>query len=433
MWSKVMMLCVLILASVHGPEAEAADSPLLGYWQGQLFYDQVPLEIHLSISGTEDNYRVLLDIPSLVYAGQEVVFEENPEGGYVLEFPFGLGRLQLALDGDLDLSGGNSQFSLALQKARQPERQSYEIDFGVGENLTQGTLILPAEPGPHPVIILIGGSAAASRESWSYASWAEFYLAEKMGVFIYDRLTDVMNVNGMSIPSTIQDHALNVADAIDKIKIFDSVDLERIGVSGSSRGGWIALALADIMPELAFFVFRSTAFTTPGEQEVHSILAGMRVDGLSSAEIDRARNYLRLYFYTAATGLGWELLVAEMRSAEDEAWFQYVDQPRTIRDLDWWRENMNFDTLAHLRGIKKPVLAIWGGADSITPWHRYRDIFLGELSAAGNTDATSHIAKNADHRLEIPAGREPDGCFLWFGIAPDALDILRSQIWAFVE
>ena len=104
-------------------------------------------------------------------------------------------------------------------------------------------------------------------------------------------------------------------------------------------------------------------------------------------------------------------------------WLQYVDQPKSLEDLRWWRANMNFDAIAHLRRIQTPVLAIWGGADFITPWTEYHEKLVATLKAAGNADVTTRIFENADHRIEIGFGEGAEGNWHWFGIAPGALDM----------
>jgi len=222
----------------------------------------------------------------------------------------------------------------------------------------------------------------------------------------------------------IDDHARDVADAIRQLRQQTGVDGNRIGVSGSSRGAWIAMAVARELPDLAFLLLLSPAAITPGEQEVTSVLTGMRQDGLDATTLAEARAYLRLYFYVAQTGKGWDLLKAAIAAGAGSDWLQYVDQPRAASDLLWWRSNMNFDAIEYLQQIEIPVLALWGGVDFISPWADYQLKLESALTLAGNDDVTTRVFDGADHRLEVGFGEDAAGDWHWFGLAPGALEMI---------
>jgi len=162
----------------------------------------------------------------------------------------------------------------------------------------EGTLFLPPGEGPHPVVVQIAGSGNATRENWSYASWVDFYLEHDVGAFIYDRRPDMEPLPDGSIAG-ISDHAADVADAVRQLRRLPGIHASRVGLAGGSRGAWIAVAVTRQLPDLAFLIFLSPAAATPGEQEMTSVLTGMRQDGLDTASLAQARAYLRLYFYVA--------------------------------------------------------------------------------------------------------------------------------------
>ena len=393
-----------------------------GFWVGHLNYLDADLPVQLDIRKKTGGWEASLDIPSLVYADQLINMEESDAGFFTLEFPFGIGALGLRPDGAGGLRGNRDSFSLALTLAVRPKTQQTEIHFGAIEPKLSGTLYLPDGDGPFPVAVLIAGSGNASRNNWSYSSWVDFYLEIGIGAFIYDRRADDSPLPDGSV-AVIDDHARDLADAIRILRSFESVDTDRIGLVGFSRGAWIAMAVNDHVPGLAFILLSSVAAATPAEQEVSSVLTGMDQDGLASTQIDAARSYLRLYFYVAQTSKGWGLLESAIMDGARSDWLQYVDQPKSLEDLRWWRANMNFDAIAHLRRIQTPVLAIWGGADFITPWTEYHEKLVATLKAGGNADVTTRIFENADHRIEIGFGEGAEGNWHWFGIAPGALDM----------
>ncbi|MCZ6560466.1 MAG: hypothetical protein O6931_06225 [Gammaproteobacteria bacterium] len=418
-----MALCCLLPIAVS---AEPAWNPA-GFWIGHLKYRGADLLVQVDIRKNDGTWEARLDIPSLVYADQLMAMEKADDESLSLEFPFGIGVIRLQHDGGKGLHGARQGFSLALEPAKPAKTRQVEILFGAFEPRLPGTLYLPDGTGPFPVAVLISGSGNANRQNWSYASWVDFYLGKGMGAFIYDRRSDSSPLPNGTIPA-MGDHARDLVDVIRILKTLDSVDASRIGVAGASRGAWIAMAVGNRVPDLAFILLSSSAAATPAEQAISSILTGMDQDGLGSADIAAARSYLRLYFYVAQTGEGWKLLEAAIKDGAGSNWLQYVDQPRSLADLRWWHANMNFDAIGQLRGLQAPIMAIWGGADFVTPWTEYREKLVATLTAAGNENVVTRVFAGADHRIEIGFGEDDAGNWHWFGIAPGALEGIEEWL-----
>ena len=431
MYAMNTLLCVqrlvalMTLATCSATMAEPT-SDYAGNWAGYLEFRGDKLALRLEILSIDGDYRGALDIPELVYANQPLPIKSG-DTSLLLELPFGIGEMSIALTESGELQGGRDKFNLSLERSEKPARQEMELGFGAVEPRVFGTLTLPAGQGPHPVIVIMAGSGNANRERWSYSSWVDFYLRRGIGTFIYDRRPDADQMSDGQL-STTEDHAADVLDAIALLKRLPAVDADRMGVSGSSRGAWIAMSVASQSPDLAFLILSSPAATTPAEQETTSVLTGMRQDGVSESDIAAARTYLRLYFYVAATGEGWNLLASSMEAAEASAWYQYVDQPRTIDDLNWWRVNMNFEPGEYLQKITMPVLAMWGGNDFITPYAEHQLKLLAALKLADNSDVTALVFDGADHRLEVGFGENENGDWHWFGIAPGALKSITEFV-----
>ncbi len=409
-----------------------AETGLSGFWAGVLTYKGADLPLRLAVGEGDEGLNASLDIPSLVYAGQAVLVEATGEESYKITFPFGIGEIEVRQTEAGNWVGDAGEISLVLAPSTAPPYSTGDISFGAVSPAIEGTLYLPQGIGPFPLVVLIAGSGKANRGQWSYASWADFYARLGIAAFVYDRRPE-MTRTADGRPFDPADHAGDLAEAIGRLKTNPAINAKKIGIVSHSRGAWIAMALGDLVPDLAFMVFLSPAPVTPAEQTVDSNLTGMDQDGLGSSDLAAARNYFRLYFYVARTGQGWDLLEPVISEAQDTVWGQYVDQPRILGDLDWWNANMDFPAINYLRGLKMPVLAIWGGADFITPYAKYQGIFRYNLEIAGNNSVTTLVFPDADHRIEIDPGTDSQGNWHWFGLAPGSLKVISEWVWEIIE
>ena len=276
-------------------------------------------------------------------------------------------------------------------------------------------------------MVLVPGANNASRQSWSYSSWAYTFLDMGVGAFIYDRRPDLDELPGGGIAG-IETHAENLVSAIETMRDIEGVDQDRLGLMGGSRGGWIAMAAAKKVPGLQLVVLNSTAVATPAEAEVTTILTRMRNNALSAESMAAARDYLRAYFIAARNPSEWAVLSYRIDAAQGSDWFEYVDQPRNVTDLRWWQNNMDFDTVTTLESFDKPLLAMWGANDAISPWAAYKGTLDRLMQDSGNTHYEAHVFERADHRLEAGFYEDADGQWHWFGMAPGVLDTLRRFV-----
>lgn len=424
---KITKFILFILMMSFSLPSWGEETNLLGHWDGTVTYKEADLPIRLTVKDQGGELAGILDIPTLVYAGQEMLIREGDDENYYLEFPFGIGSLEIRQSGNGEWRGVGEGPIVTLKPGSPAPYRKETFSFGAFDPQLEGTIYIPDGDGPFPAVVLIAGSGNANRQQWSYASWADFYARQGMAAFIYDRRAEMfLKQDGEMLG--MEDHAKDVAKAITILKTLPEINSDKIGVASHSRGGWIAMALGNQVPDLAFMIFLSPASVTPAEQNIDSNLTGMDQDGLSPKELAAARNYFRLYFYVARTGQGWDLLEPAIKEAQQTTWGQYVDQPRTLEDLKWWRANMDFPAAQNLRTLKMPVLALWGGADFITPYAKYQEFFRQNLELSGNKRISTLVFPDADHRIEVNPGIDSQGKWHWFGLAPGALKAINEWI-----
>lgn len=427
MKSRFKLLALLCLAVMSLPVFACESATWQGSWHGTLAYRGAPLEIRLHTNETTAGVEALLDIPALVYARQAVAARPISGQSLQISLPFGIGEIRLIRDNESSLSGDRDGFSMQLDCAEPPGHREVPIKFGRPGRELEGTLFLPGEDKDYPVMLLAGGASNASRQSWSYSSWAYTFLDMGVGALVYDRRPDLEKLPGGGMAG-IEAHAGDLVSAIETIREIKGVDQDLLGLMGGSRGGWIAMAAAKQVRGLKLMVLSSTAIATPAEAEVTTILTRMRNDESSAESMASARDYLRAYFIAARNPSEWALLSHRIDAAQGSGWFDYVDQPRSIDDLGWWQSNMDFDAIAALASFDKPLLAMWGAEDAISPWAAYKGKLDQLMQKAGNTHYQAHVFDRADHRLEAGFYEDTDGQWHWFGMAPGVLDTMREFV-----
>lgn len=386
----------------------------------------MPIRLHLD---TDRNGQSTLDIPQLWYAEEPINASFDDDGGISLAFPFGLGEFNLVHDGDTWVGVGAAV--IGLQEADAPPYTKTDVSFGGAEPHVNGTFYLPEGEGPFPAVILVGGASSNQRSQWSYRSRADYYARMGVAALIYDRRDFLTPLPDGAFPG-FQTQADDIIAARALLAARDDIDGDAIGLHAGSQGVWLSTIAEGQGSDFAFLIFTGVPAVTPADSQFQTTIHGMRDDGIAEEEIAKAVAYLRLYFYVAETGEGWDTLEVAMAAAEGETWFYYVDQPRTIEDLNWWHRVMTYQPREDLTRITAPILAMSGSADWIAPPEENLPLIEEYGRVAGNSFVHTMVIDGADHRLERQPFTDTDGQWHWFEVAQEARDaipvFLREEV-----
>ena len=116
--------------------------------------------------------------------------------------------------------------------------------FESGELSLRGKLVLPNEPGPHPLVVTVHGSEAYSAVDYYFMPY--LLAAHGIAAVAYDK-----RGTGESTGKYTQDFfalAADAAAAAEWAKRDKEVDANRINLMGFSQGGWIAPLAAKNIP-----------------------------------------------------------------------------------------------------------------------------------------------------------------------------------------
>jgi len=321
---------------------------------------------------------------------------------------------------------GDRAGSFELKRVHQahPTLREEEVSFKNGVVKLAGSLLLPQGHGPVPAIIFVQGAGPETRFASRFL--AEFFVKRGVAALIYDKRGTGAS-SGDWKHSSFDDLAGDVMASASLLTSRPEIDPARIGLMGSSQGGWIVPMAAIRTPNLAFVIVKSAAAVTPEEQELARVETQMRAEGDSPADIKDA---LALYSHAIAyarDGQGWDALANEIAADSQKKWaFFDKGTPKDYWFFDQIRLNFGHDPIPVLQEVKSPLLVIFGGEDDDGPPLQNSLGRLLEAMRGGGKSAKLDIFPAAGHDLRVIPAKGQAWDFPRF--APGYLESLASWV-----
>ena len=142
-----------------------------------------------------------------------------------------------------------------------------DVSIRNGDVELTGTLLLPATPGPHPAIVFAHGSGDATRD---VAIWNPYFVRLGMAVLSLDK-RGAGESTGDWHTASLDDIAGDWLAGVAMLKQRKDIDPRRIGVHGSSQGGWTAPLMAARSKDVAFVIVRAGSGVSVRDTMVHEI------------------------------------------------------------------------------------------------------------------------------------------------------------------
>jgi hypothetical protein len=306
------------------------------------------------------------------------------------------------------------------------------VSFPGASRTVAGTLLVPADEGRHPAVVLVHGSGPGPRAA--LRPMAEEFARRGLAALVYDK-RDVGAAAGS--PERVEPDDL-VGDALAALRFLkgrDEVDARRVGVWGVSQGGGVAAEAAGREPGVAFVISVSGGGVTYAELIEFQVANRLRARGFDEDDVREALNVVaQLHEYVRT-----RRNARPLRKALDAAWrkpwaaaaLPTKGVPTSVELATWtqWHQ-LDAPADAAWRKVTAPVLAIWGERDQSVP-AALSAARIGEaLKSTGNGDVTIKIFPGADHGLRLPVGEREDagGAWDWPRLAPGYIDLTTS--WA---
>lgn len=255
----------------------------------------------------------------------------------------------------------------------EAERLSVEGDVTrteVRDEGLVGTLFTPPGDGPHPAIIVLGGSEGGLDEGWAAALASRGYAALALAYFGIDGLPEEL----LEVPLE------TFYTALDWFAAQGAVDEERIALVGGSKGGEAALLVASRRPEV-----RAVVAYVP---------SSVVWQGISFTDFTP-----RSSWSLAGEGLPFVPYAAMPGTLPDNP-ETMVLEPLYRGSLERYEGDEAFIPVEDIGG---PVLLISGGDDALWPSALMAEAVKERLEASGHGDLAEHLSyEDAGHLILNP-------------------------------
>jgi dipeptidyl aminopeptidase/acylaminoacyl peptidase len=287
-------------------------------------------------------------------------------------------------------------------------------------------LLLPEGTKPVPAIVFVQGAGPETRSASRFLG--EYFAERGIAALIYDKRGAGASTGDWK-HSSFEDLARDVTASVNLLRGRPEIDSHRIGLMGSSQGGWIAPMAASEISGIAFVIAKSAAAVTPEQQELARVRIQMRAEGDSADDIAQALHLYKHAIAYANSKSDWDSLKAEIGADSQKKWTMFdADTPKDYWFFDQIRLFFGHDPLSVIRELKPPLLVIFGGRDDDGPPLGCQiGPLMTAMSAQGKKSQLT-IFPDAGHDLRVVVDKGQAWQFERF--APGYLDTLTSWVEA---
>lgn len=258
----------------------------------------------------------------------------------------------------------------------------------------KGTLSVPATPGPHPAIVFAHGSGDSTR---NVGMWNVYFARLGFAVLSLDKRGAGQSTGNWHTAS-MEDIAGDWLAGVAMLRQRPDIDPRRIGVHGSSQGGWTAPLMATRSDDIAFVIVRAGSAVSVIDTMVYEVGWSVREAGFAEADAREAEQAARAMFTLA--GADWPAFEAAASRYKDKRWAQHAWPIHMSKDgwgRGWSVRNASFDPASTLARLKVPVLWFLGAEDHNVPSSLSAERLKAAQRASGNGDFTVVMLPEAGH------------------------------------
>ncbi len=300
-----------------------------------------------------------------------------------------------------------------MAEAKEADFRSEEIVFkSAGDVSLSGSLTLPDGKGPHPAIVMLGGSERMSRNGIYNWANAERFVSQGIAVFTFDS-PGTGKSEGSRWKRTVKERTEDAFAAISAIEARGDIKKDSVGLYGASEGGAVVFRAASRLKTIAFGVAISAPAVGYLKHHVRAMCAASGLKGLPLEKLVMF-NCLAGYVVGGNVLLEPEELKKTVAEWNDPSWSQLIsllanrtdDNRKAHRESfiaiaqkwegeEWFRGNKTLRTLLiQLQGIDISTSGV--NVDKLDSARGSLEFDAAMLAKVAETDAPPAMAAVSD-------------------------------------
>ncbi len=252
------------------------------------------------------------------------------------------------------------------------------VSFASGDVRLAGTVFVPLGVGPHPALVFVHGSGPHTRPSFHLN--ADQFARAGIAVLFFDK-RGAGESTGDWHHADFDVLADDVLAGVRFMRRHPRIRADKIGLWGISQAGWIIPLAASRSADIAFVIPISGGAVTPAEQEAWRRGQNLSFFGVPARFVEIGRK-------AAVLAFDWQ--------RQNQLGRIPIPNPFAEDEL-----NMYHDAAAVLRKVRQPVLAIFGGLDTLTPPRESAAIWADALRHRGDDDFSVRLFPRGTHGLMV--------------------------------
>ena len=269
-----------------------------------------------------------------------------------------------------------------------------------------GTIYLPGGSQPSPAVVVIHPASAGERIDPFYDHLKSELPKHGLAVLVFDRRGSGAS-EGDFETADFEDLAGDAIAAVEYLQSRPEIDRAKIGLHGTSQGGWIAPIVAARKMDVAFLIAVSACGVTPADQMDYGVAFHMEQDGFDPAIIDKAVELRKLVNEYFRGRIERERVATRLTQVESEPWFEKAylypsnELPADITQSKWYYE-MDYEPLSVWKQVHQPTLFLFAEIDEWVPVEP--SMVNYKMATAHLQDVTLKQIPRTDHLMRNEAG-----------------------------
>lgn len=457
---KPTLTAIVAMALAIGSQAHAQDAS--GYWAGTL-NDRIHILVHItaatdgrregSIENTDNesgpvpfsavdvqgnHLRLAADKIGGSYDGNWDTRQHAWIGNWTMQgqtLPLVLTHTTAAVHVSKHVSMPQDE---AIAKGPLPYTQENVVFPNAAAHITlAGTLTKPKGTGPFPVVVLISGTGANTRDEVCDGHKVFLVLADALtrkgiAVLRYDK-RGVGESTGDYGSATTADFASDAKAAVDWVSKRSDIDASHIGVMGHSEGGVIGPMVAVADRHVAFVVMLAGPGVRGDKLFVAQAYGVALASGAPAAYVEKRRVFDQNLYSAVVDASTHDQEVVRVKAIVDRGLADRAIEPKEAESLPgevtrpWMEQFLKLDPAIALKQVTVPVLALNGSLDLAVPARLNLPAIRQALSA--NRDATVIEVTGLNHLFQTAkTGAPSEFAHIEETFAPSALSTITDWV-----